>query len=399
MGDVTADGYDDIVIYMPGAVPLRQVTNGNITFWETGYAVTVWGIDPATGEFGKKYFKELAGKHEDEDAVGPPVVVTANVDGDTTVLKFSEGSHRVVFTEPIVLAALAAPPCWDSGIQVTDVCQTSWGKGASVGASSSVSHEVSARYHTTVDGDISLPIIGDVGVEVSRSAGVSLGVEASVGYQTTKTITYTTGAMEDTVVATVIPYDQYTYKILSHPVYPQLVGTDLVVSLPRAPKTIQVERQFFNSALTGTNFQVDDRVFEHTIGNVTSYPSRSDMQGLTGSFGRSIGPVDVGASNGSTTVEISEELTAGLTTSVTFSYEKSVETDFGKNMVGFTVGSSTTANLGVSVGSKVVFSGSVGDMPPETFTLDKSYSYGLFTYTFDDSQSSQQFQVINYWVE
>ena len=181
--------------------------------------------------------------------------------------------------------------------------------------------KISARYHTAVDGDISLPIIGDVGVEVSKTAGVSLGVEASVGYQTTKTITYTTGAMEDTVVATVIPYDQYTYQILSHPIYPQLVGTDLVISLPRSPRTIQVERQFFNDAVSGSEIQVGSNVFTHTIGDVDSYPSRSDMQNKIGTFGSQIGPVDVGASNGSTSVEISEELSAGLTTSVSFSYE------------------------------------------------------------------------------
>ncbi|MCG8609403.1 MAG: DUF4214 domain-containing protein [Pseudomonadales bacterium] len=399
VGDVTADGYDDIIVYMPATVPLRQVSNGAVTFWENGYAVTVWGFDPASGEWGQKYYEELDGQHLSEDEFGPPQLAAVNVDNDSTLLKYSEGTHEIVFTEPLVLAALAAPPCWGDGVQVTDVCQTSWGKGSTVGASSSVSHEVTARQHSSVSADVSLPIIGDVGVEVSRSVGVSLGVEASLGYQTSKTITYTTGAMEDTVVATVIPYDQYTYKILSHPVYPQLVGTDLVISLPRAPRTIQIERQFFNSAVSGEGVQVGSNVFGHTIGDVSTYPSRSDMQSILGFLGSSIGPVDVGASNGSTSVEISESLTAGLTTSVSVSYEREVKTDLGKSMVGFSVGSSTTASLGFSVGSDVVFAGTVGDMPPETFSLDRAYSYGLFAYQLTDSNSGQTFQVINYWVE
>ena len=133
VGDVTADGYEDILVYMPGPVALRQVTNGNSTFWETGYAVTVWGIDPATGEWGQKYFEELETSHTDEDSFGPPVITAVNIDDDSTLLKFSEGSHRVVFTEPLVLAALAAPPCWSDGVQVTDVCQNLLGQRSQCG--------------------------------------------------------------------------------------------------------------------------------------------------------------------------------------------------------------------------------------------------------------------------
>lgn len=83
---------------------------------------------------------------------------------------------------------------------------------------------------------MSLPIIGEIGNELEETFGVSLRTEASMAYETSKTITYTTGAMEDTVVATVVPYDQYSYEILSHPVYPDLVGTDVVISLPRGPR-------------------------------------------------------------------------------------------------------------------------------------------------------------------
>ena len=68
-------------------------------------------------------------------------------------------------------------------------------------------------------------------------------------------------------------------------------------------------------------------------------------------------------------------------------------------MSGFTVGSTTEASLGFSVGKTVSFSGTVGDMPAQTFSLDKAYSYGLYAYKQDPRSVQRPFQVINYWVE
>jgi hypothetical protein len=396
VGDVTADGFDDILVYMPDFVTVGQQTNGNTTFDITEPAVSVWGVDPLTGEFGLKFVEILSTLRSQAETGSPPVVLAVNVDNDTTVLKFGTGSHRLVYSEPIVHAALAAPPCWDTGIQNSEECRTSWGTGSSAGVEGSVSHTITARYHTGVEGTASLPFIGDVGVEVERSVGVGLGFEASLGYETTRTITYTTGPMEDTVVATVIPYDQYTYEILSHPVYPELVGEEVVISLPRRPRTIQIERQFYNEAIVGGGVRIDSTVFTHTIGDPRSYPAASERNR---SGARAIGPVDVGTNSGSTSVEISESLVAGFTTSVTVSYETSVKATSGKVMGGFSVGTETTASLGVTVGSTVTFQGTVGEIAPPNNTLENEYSYGMFVYKQSTGEQDRPFQVINYWVE
>jgi hypothetical protein len=409
VGDVTADGKEDILVYSPRQVDVGDITNGNITFDDTAYAVTVWGIDPATGLWGKNnitgseghigmlYYERLFASHSGVTAGGPPQIVPANVDADSTMLKFSEGSHRVVFSEPIVHAALAAPPCYDDCSQITDECRTAWGKGTSTSVDASISHEITVKQHTGIEGDVSIPLVGNVGVEVEETVGVSLKAEASFGYQLTKTITYRTGPMEDTVVATVIPYDEYTYKILSHPVFPELVGKNMVISLPRTPRTMQLNRQFYNDSLVGDGVRIDSSVFSHVIGDVQSYPTRSDMLARTNA--KSIGPVDVGASSGSTTVDISESKVAGFTTTLGVSYETTVKATGGKVMRGYTVGSTTEASLGFSVGNSVTFSGTVGEMPPATFSLDKAYSYGMFVYKQNPGSIQRPFQVINYWVE
>ncbi len=396
VGDVTADGRDDIIVYMPQSVRVGEQTNGNITTGIFEPAVTIWGVDPLTREFGLKYAVILEELHTNTPTGGPPAVVPVNVDGDTTLLKYGVGSHRLVYSEPIVHAALAAPPCWDTGIQITDECRTSWGRGTSAGATASLSHTVTGRYHTGVDGEVAIPIVGDVGVEVEETRGLSLSAEASLGYETTRTITYTTGPMEDTVVATVMPYDQYTYEILSHPVYPELVGEFMVISLPRRPRTIQIERQFYNESVIGEGVRVDSSVLDHTIGNPRSYPSASarNRQGAT-----SIGPVDVGTSSGSSSVEISESIAAGVSASVTVSYEATVKATAGRQMRGFSVGQETTASLGVTVGTQVIFGGTVGEIPPPNNTLENEYSYGMFVYQQSTTEQDRPFQVINYWVE
>lgn len=408
-GDVTADGNEDIIVVGAGPVDVGDQTSGSSTFDITEVAVTVWGIDPLTGRWGKNditgseghigmlYFEVLDTAPSNTNGSGKPLIVPANVDTDSTSLKYSEGSYQLIFSEPIVHAALAAPPCYDDGTQNSSDCKTSWGTGTSQGVNASVSHEISVKQHTGVSGDVSLPLVGSVGVEMEQTVGVSLKAEASYGYELTKTVTYTTGAMEDTVVATVIPYDQYRYEILSHPVYPDLVGEEVVISLPRVPRTFQLNRSFYNDNLVEGDPKIDGTVFQHTIGQPDSYPTRLDM--LQATNAKSIGPQDVGASGGSQTVSISESQVAGFSSTLSVSYETTVKATGGKVMRGYSVGSTSSATLGVSMGSQVTFTGTVGDMPPDTFDIDRAYSFGMFVYKQSIYSQDRPFQVINYWVE
>ncbi len=390
VADVTDDGYDDLIVYTPLSERFgdEEVTTHHLV---------VWGFNPATGLWGKEYTQALAGYPQTRGSItgGPILLLPLNVDDDSTVLQFT-GTHRVVFTEPIVHAALAAPPCWDDGSQVTEDCRTSWGQGSAVGADAAISHEITAKVHKGYNGQVSIPFVGDVGVEMEETVGLSLAVEASLGYELSRTVTYQTGAMEDTVIATVIPYDQYIYRVLAHSRYSDLVGEEIVVSLPRRPRTMQIERQYFNDSLAGGVGRIDNSVFSHVIGDPTTYPTESDARSRSS---LRVGPVEVGASNGNTDVEISESIVAGFTTSISVSYEATVKATAGVAMAGFSVGQETSVSLGVTAGSTTTFAGSVGDILPESFTLDKAYGYGMFVYTASSGDQDRRFEVINYWVE
>ncbi|MGQ7848333.1 FG-GAP-like repeat-containing protein [Granulosicoccus sp. 3-233] len=395
VGDVTSDGRDDLIIYRPGRIKVGTRTSGNITTDVNEPAVSIWSIAENDDEFTLKHIEQLD-TLASERRGSSVVLLAVNVDDDSTVLQSVANSHQLVFSEPIVHAALAAPPCWDTGVQNTDECRTGWGTGNSAGVDASISHTISSNYHVGVEAGVSLPVVGDVGVELEQSVGVALTAEASLGYELTRTHTYTTGPMEDTVIATVMPYDQYTYRVLAHPVYPELVGEEIVVSLPRRPRTIQIERDFYNASLASGGVSIDDSVFAHDIGDPTSYPGRGDIQG----FGvTSFGPFDVGLSGGSQAAEISESLVAGFRAAMTLSYETTVKTTAGKSMRGFSVGQETTASLGVNVGTSVVFSGTVGDISPNQGTSDNEYSFGILAYQARSSDQEKPFQVVNYWVE
>ena len=80
------------------------------------------------------------------------------------------------------------------------------------------------------------------GVEVLGTLQGRAAQITSEAYQVTKRIVYTTGPIEDTVIFTTIPLDQYTYEVTSHP-DPELIGSKVVISLPREPIEVQVERE------------------------------------------------------------------------------------------------------------------------------------------------------------
>jgi hypothetical protein len=121
----------------------------------------------------------------------------------------------------------------------------------------------------------------------------------------------------------------------------------------------------------------------------------------------SIGPKDIGASQGNQSVSISESQVAGLTATMGVHFETTVKTTRNLELGAFSVGSSngvsvgsnTEFSLGFEVGSSVTYTGTVGDMPPATFTLGRAYSFGMFVYQQEIGTDQRPVDVINYWVE
>ena len=382
VGDYTGDGRDDLLMRLPRTSE-----------------ITIYGIDQINGwgvldtiELGQTYFANNGYSGP------PPVVLPVNVDKDSFVVDYSEGEYQLVFTEPVVLAALAGPPCQTGIEQNTDACTTSYGKGSSTTASAEAAITLSASGHWGVSGGFSLPIIKTgVEVEVEETTTVSVTAAIQGSYTVTKSVVYTTGPLEDTVVFTTVPYDQYTYTIVSHP-EPEAVGKTIVISVPREPITLQAERDFYNSKVVDSGPKIDSSVFTHQLGNSATYPTRAEKNSLLNrNAGLEFGPQSVGAGSGSTSLELEVDKQIGGSVTMAVAWERSVKTTAAGVMGGFSVGAEASATLGYAVGTQTSYGGTVGEITPDNFA-DNQYEYGLFSYV-QDHNSGQSFQVINYWVE
>ena len=313
------------------------------------------------------------------------------------VLKYSAASHQVVFTQPIVIAALSAPPC-EKGIgQNLSACTTQFGQSSSTGTSKSLSVSVSAGVTVGVTAKEGGQ---DVGIEASQQITKSIDVTATAStthsYTLTKTVTYSTGSMKDGVIFTSIPEDEYVYKVVSSPNQAD-VGKLVEVFIPRAPITLIADRSYYNSVIPNDELKIDSRVFQHTIGDVNTYPTQAQAHG------KENGPVTVGEGSGSTQLSIQVQGAISYTGSLGLSYQKSVQFTAAGGapeltvgvIAGFNVGYSATASMTVTSGSSTSYTGTVGSIPKSTHDANY-YEFGMFTYK--QTLDGEPFEVVKYWV-
>jgi hypothetical protein len=386
--DVTGDGRQNVLLYHQNRTTMP-----------------VWGISAVSsiGVNGWAQLSEIAiPGTTNSQGTARPILVPANVDADGPVLKYGAGSHQVVFTEPLIIAALAAPPCQLGIEQNHSACVTRFGQGTSTTIDGTLTVSIRASATVGVEAGVNVPFLGDVGVTFRNTVTAKASVWAGAAYTVEKTVTYTTGPLEDAVVFTSIPYDIYRYDIVSHP-DPELVGKQVVIRLPREPVTMIAELGFFNDALPSGVTPIGSNVFDHTPGDLSTYPSVSRKESLRSQFGGPLGlgfledgPIGAGVGTGNTeaVIRVSNEISAGG--SLGIEYEKSVEATAGVGIAGFSVGYGVDAALTVTSGSSTSYTGIVGSITGSDATAN-AYSWGMFTYV--QGVDGQRFEVINFWVQ
>jgi hypothetical protein len=374
VGDFTGDGRDNLLVYMQN--------RDTIDIWGLGID-NVWqrlnGIPVAF--------------HNAQDPI-VPVLVPLNVDEDSPVMRYVEADYQLVFTEPIVIAALAAAPCGEG--QTSGNCVTAFGSETSGSAEAEASITVTST--STVGVQVDGGFITQSEFELRGSVTTTLTATLGAAISRTDTITYATGPVEDAVIFTSVPVDRYTYRVVSHP-DPVMVNAAVSVNIPRDPVTIMVERSFFNANVSPGSIQIDERVFQHTIGDPRTYPTRGQKQQLLRQYpGFESSLQNIGQGGGTRTVEIAigHELSAGA--SLGLGYETEVSATGGTVLAGYSVGTELSASLRLAYGVATIYGGTVSNINAENFASN-AYSFGLFSYVYTDPSSRQQFQVLNYWVE
>jgi hypothetical protein len=409
VADINGDGKGELIIF-------AQHRN----------RIAVWGLDGPNLESAEfREVLEIETAFYNSQTRVFPIIAAANVDSDGAVLQYSAVEYRFVFTEPVIIAALAAAPCIAGIDQNLEACTTSY--GTSETTSGGVDGSVSVSASTFVSFEAKDPFFG-LGVEGRSSLTATASFSAARSYSLTESVEYTTGGLEDTVIFTTVPLDQYTYRVVAHP-DPELVGTEIVINLPRSPITLQVEREFYNDSVVEGSFQVGSNVFLHSPGDIDSYPDEADADALidTGglghigplgelvdSAGEALGPlaetllgdgikasraVTVGEGSGQTTTEIVFSESTEYRAGAEIAYEAELAVTGGGVGVGMGVGVSAGAGISWGGSQSTTYRGTIGSIGASDFS-DNIYSAGLFTYVFNyGNPEAPQFEVINYWVD
>jgi len=377
-GDFTGDDREDVAIF-------RQ-DKGEIA---------VWGVLATSVPTAITKLRSIPTAFVNSQLPRNPVLLPVNIDTDSPVLKYDEGQYKLVFSEPIVLAALAAAPFRDGIGQNVETCHTTFGNTDST----TNEHERTLTFKAAASVGVSFEDeITQSGFELKAQASREASRVTSEAYTLAKTILFTSGSGEDLVVFTSVPLDQYTFTIVSHP-DPRLVGQTVVVNLPRDPVTLQAERGFYNNTIPAGSPKIDASVFQHVIGDPWSYPTRAEKNSqLSASGGLDVGPVGVGQGSGETevTLEVGTEIGSG--SSLELGFEIDLEVTLGGFVGGLTVGASEENSFKVTSGHETTYTGVVGAIDAAHFA-DNRYSFGLFTYVHHVPGSGREFEVLNYWVE
>lgn len=392
VGDATADGRQNVVFY-------SQSTN----------RLETWGLsnpdagDPPLSEpiFDRDWrtMNSLTVVNPGAEAIRP-ILVASNVNYDSLAVRFSEGEYKLIFTEPIIIAALAAAPCANDLGQNPDACRTSFGEATSTTVTEEQVYSVRASATVGFETEFSALGVKVTGVEVLGTLQGRAAKITSNAYRVTKRIVYTTGPIEDTVIFTTVPLDQYTYEITSHP-DPELIGSKVVISLPREPIEVQVERERYNANVVPGGPIIDELVLGHIPGSLSSYPSSSEKNDLLAEFeGFEFGPAAVGNSGGSSSLSINVATETGEGQNYGVDVDLNVKGTIATVVAGFGVGFSSDKTLQITHGEESEYTGTVADidLPTDEFGPNR-YSWGIFTYIFDDPVSAQQYEIVNYWVE
>ncbi len=393
VGKVAGDGREKILVYAQGRP-----------------SVDITGVDPAQG------WRTL--RRNDNSASVPvdsqpnlefathPLLVPVNATKDTgTTLRFVPGSQRVVYTEPIVHAVFAAPPCYGPDVQNLLDCETRYAQEQSDSSVTTDTVEVFAALHVGYDGDFQ--ILG-VGAKVELEATIRASISHAIATTYETSVTFSTESGSDTVICSTTPYDQYDYEIVSAPAGSEhRIGEIVQVSLPRRPIDISTDRETYNASIADDALRIGPGVLAHTVGDPFSYP-RSARQWVDGSPSRSQliatpDTIDVvrgsgGPSGGGdrTTLEIGVHQSEG--TEYEISAELSVRTSLNGVMGGFSIGAGASRNMTHTVGTRTIYEGSIGWINPDAPAEIVGYRSKLFTYLQRIAGTGQEFEVINYEV-
>jgi hypothetical protein len=358
-----------------------------IALSNTGQEVDVWGLNSA-GTFRYTSFAVTAGQY--------PSLCVADVEGKSLTLEYL--SKTVRYSNPQIVAVLASPPYYSDATSNSSYgsAGTSFGTASGSSESSSTSFTVSASF--TIGVEAEAPLEGDA---AKTSDKLTMGASFTAAFESEKDMSYshyyTTGAGQDAVLFSCVPFDVYSYKVLSAPSGSGL-GNNVTIDFPRQPQLIQMERTAFNG-LPGNTLMVGSAVLPQTLGSPKSYPTKSaimtdcqsgggmcDVQGMTVPSGSSQTATDAITSTSSHTTTYG----GGL------SINASTEDVVMGVLFGASIGFEADFDYSVSTSASTTISGTVSGIN----SSDSSFQFGISGYNYTNAAiQPNPFMVVTYWVQ
>jgi len=375
VGDVNNDKKADVV-YMPygfGVDYALKMLETNAE--DDGLAIATKTMDSIS------YETYLLTTIYDTEASRPleayPTIGLANVDTDSVVVKYL--GHELLFTDPVIVAAIASPPYW-AGVNDGGEGHTAF--GYIEGTSSGTAEDQSFSVGMSVGFEVEDPL-GTSSVSGQATVSSSMNWGSATTREVEETWGYTIGVGEDKVVFTSIPFDVYYYEVVAGPSSTANVG-----------QTMTVERTFYNA----NNGDGQDVSFHHSLGTPTSYYGASDISSLASStLGGlfSSNTLTVGQSGTGTTAITMSSTTM---TSTSKSIELSVEVEANAKIEYMTMGASTGYANGYSYETSVTTGTYIEGEVPDVTAGDGSllFDWGLMAYPKVDG--GQKYTVVSYYV-
>jgi len=336
----------------------------------------------------------------------PPAVVALNADDDSPLVEYA--GHRLTFSNPIVLASLAAAPYHqeiaDSGAQpyAYDEWSTSYGTYTSTtgGSSTKVAFSVGGG----VQGEMALKLFGySIAVasySIIHSEQFSWQWDASV--TETKSIDYIGAGGQDIVLFAVVPVDEYAYKVLQSP-DPAELNTLMKITVPRRYSIYPVTRRFYNA----NNGALEDVAPPHAYGNPWSYPGPTQRDELmasapSGFAYRSDWAANVAEASGASgsvtelTIDVAENASSSFTWDQNTAISGAAGTEALQVVAQLGFGTGYTTSESWTTGTR--FGGTVGYLPTAFYNAGYTYASGLFAYK-QPTALGQAVWMVEYWVE
>jgi hypothetical protein len=430
-GDIDGDGVDDIVMWK-GVYALTSSETVSLmgeTITATGkpiYDIKVGDIDgDYKAEIVILYNLESVWIYEYNSALKiaakssvPFYVTNSNTVswGSIALPSTKKGSevleytgHAVQFTDPRIIAVLAAPPYYASldGKDSGTVQPYLGNIGTSFGKSNSTQSETGNTFGFNVSfswgATVSCPLWNSVASsEMKTTLSHSFNWTSTTAEEKTYSYSYTNGTSDDMVVFSVIPFDVYSYKVLNSS-DTNLVGQTVTISLPKKPITTSQSVTFYN-ANNGDYFDVSKDVLVHTIGQPFTYATSDGMAKIMVDHPKGLYiPTSYGQTVGEGTSATTLSMQSTETKSKNFSYDLSLSNEMEMVAAGILVGRSIGFNYGysysTSVSNSTEIEGQVSNIVSPYYKLDRRFTWGLMAYPYKDSVSNQSFNVITYWVD